>query len=107
LTIPYKIFAYDFRTTGKTLEFELATREVLNYDAEVLSCYSGGRGFIITAQQLSMSSEQSSLGTRYKEDEHIRVSIVAEKRSENRLLMCYINGILSGAVQYPDADDFS
>lgn len=107
LTIPYKIFAYDFRTTGKTLEFELATREVLNYDAEVLSCYSGGRGFVITAQQLSMSSEQSSLGTRYKEDEHIRVSIVAEKRSENRLLMCYINGILSGAVQYPDADDFS
>ena len=107
LSIPYKIFAYDFRTTGKTLEFELATREVLNYDAEVLSCYSGGRGFVITAQQLSMSSEQSSLGTRYKEDEHIRVSIVAEKRSENRLLLCYINGIMSGVVQYPDDDDFS
>lgn len=107
LTIPYKIFAYDFRTTGKTLEFELATREVLDYDAEILSCYSGGRGFVITAQQLSIASEQSSLGTRYKEDEHIRVSIVAEKRSENRLLLCYINGILSGAVQYPDDDDFS
>ena len=107
LNIPYKIFAYDFRTTGKTLEFELATREVLNYDAEVLTCYSDGRGIIITAQQLSMASEQSSLGTRYKEDEHIRVSIVAEKRSENCLLMCYINGILSGAVQYPEDDDFS
>ena len=87
LNIPYKMFSYDFRTTGKTLEFELATREVLNYDAEVLSCYSGGRGFVITAQQLSMTSEQSSLGTRYKEDEHIRVSIVAEKRSETRLLL--------------------
>lgn len=107
LNIPYKMFSYDFRTTGKTLEFELATREVLNYDAEVLSCYSGGRGFIITAQQLSMASEQSSLGTRYKEDEHIRISIVTEKRSENRLLLCYINGIMSGAVQYPDDDDFS
>lgn len=107
LSIPYKIFAYDFRTTGKTLEFELATREVLNYDAEVLTCYSGNRGFIITAQQLSMASEQSSLGTRYKEDEHIRVSIVAEKKSENRLLLCYINGIMSGAVQYPEDDDFS
>lgn len=107
LNIPYKMFAYDFRTTGKTLEFELATSEVLNYDAEVLSCYSGGRGFVITAQQLSMASEQSTLGTRYKEDEHIRVSIVAEKRSENRLLLCYINGIMSGVVQYPDDDDFS
>ena len=107
LNIPYKMFAYDFRTTGKTLEFELATREVLNYDAEVLSCYSDGRGFKITAQQLSMASEQSALGTRYKEDEHIRVSIVAEKKSENRLLLCYINGIMSGAVQYPEDDDFS
>lgn len=107
LVIPYKMFAYDFRTTGKTLEFELATREVLNYDAEVLSCYSGGRGFVITAQQLSFISEQSSMGTRYKENEHIRISIVAEKKSENRLLLCYINGILSGAIQYPEDDDFS
>ena len=107
LSIPYKIFANDFRTTGKTLEFELATREVLNYDAEVLSCYSGGRGFKITAQQLMMASEQSNLGTRYKEDEHLRVTIVAEKRTENRLLLCYINGIMSGAVQYPDDDDFA
>lgn len=107
LNIPYQIFANDFRTTGKTLEFELATREVLNYDAEVLSCYSGGRGFKITAQQLMMASEQSSLGTRYKEDEHLRVTIVAEKKTENRLLLCYINGIMSGAVQYPADDDFS
>ena len=107
LNIPYKMFAYDFRTTGKTLEFELATRDVLNYDAEVLTCYSGDRGFKITAQQLRLASEQSQLGTRYKENEHIRVSFVAEKKSENRLLLCYINGITSGSVQYPEDDDFS
>lgn len=70
LVIPYKMFAGDFRTTGKTLEFELATRNLLNYDAEVLSCWSGDRGFRITAQQLRLASEQSALGTRYKEDEH-------------------------------------
>lgn len=107
LYIPYRIFAYDFRTTGKTLEFEIATRDVLNYDAEVLSCYSGDRGFKITAQQLRLASEQSELGSRYKENEHIRVTFVAEKKSENRLLLCYINGIMSGAVQYPEDDDFS
>lgn len=107
LNIPYKIFAYDFRTTGKTLEFELATRDVLNYDADVLTCYSGDRGFTITAQQLRIASEQSALSTRYKENEHLRVAFVAEKKSENRLLLCYINGIMSGAVQYPEDDDFS
>lgn len=107
LNIPYRMFAYDFRTTGKTLEFEIATRDVLDYDAEVMSCYSGGRGFRITAQQLRLASEQSALGTRYKENEHIRVSFVAEKKTENRLLLCYINGIMTGAVQYPAGDDFS
>lgn len=107
LNIPYKTFAYDFRTTGKTIEFEMATRNVLNYDTEVINCFSGDRGFKITAQQLRLASEQSSLGTRYKEDEHIRVTFVVEKKSENRLLLCYINGIMSGATQYPEDDDFS
>ena len=107
LGIPYNMFAKDFRTTGKTIEFEIATREVLNYDAEVINCFSGGRGFSITAQQLKLASEQSQLGTRYKEDEHIRVTFVVEKKSENRLLLCYINGIMSGAAQYPEDDDFS
>lgn len=107
LKIPYRMFGYDFRTTGKTIEFELATREVLNYDAEVINCYSGDRGFSITAQQLRLKSEQSEMGTRYKEDEHIRVTFVVEKKSENRLILCYINGIMSGAAQYPENDDFS
>ena len=107
LVIPYKMFASDFRTSGKTIEFELATREVLNYDAEVVSCYSGDRGFTITAQQLKLASEQSQMGTRYKEDEHLRVTFVVEKKSESRLLLCYINGIMSGAAQYPSDDDFS
>ncbi len=107
LKIPYRMFSYDFRTTGKTIEFEMATRDVLNYDAEVINCFSGDRGFTITAQQLRLASEQSEMGTRYKEDEHIRVTFVVEKKSANRLLLCYINGIMSGAVQYPEDDDFS
>ena len=107
LNIPYRMFSHDFRTTGKTMEFEFATREVLNYDAEIITCYTGGRGFKITAQQLLLNSEQSTIGTRYKEDEHIRVSFVVEKKSENRLILCYVNGIMSGAVQYPEDDDFS
>ena len=40
LSIPYKMFANDFGHTGKTIEFELATREVLNYDAEIINCFS-------------------------------------------------------------------
>lgn len=107
VTIPYQPFAKDFRATGKTLEVEFATSGVLDYDAVILSCMSGGRGMELTAQKATLKSEQSTIYTQYKEDEHVRISFVTEKRSENRLLYIYINGIMSGAVQYPDDDDFS
>lgn len=107
VTIPYKIFAEDFRQGGKTIELEFATRNVMNYDTPIFSCLSGGRGFVATSQRISLASEQSSLETQYKEDEHVRISFVVEKRSEHRLMYCYINGVLSAVTQYPDSDDFS
>ena len=97
VTIPLNIFAQDFRTTGKTIEVEFATRDVLDYDAVVISCWSGDRGLKITAQKAQLKSEQSEISTQYKEDEHVRLAFVVQKRSEYRLLLVYINGILSGA----------
>ncbi len=107
VTVPYKPFAQDFRTTGKTIEFQFATKNVLDYDSVVLSCMSGNRGFSVTAQKAYLKSEQSEIGTQYKEDEHVRIAFVCEKRTEHRMLLIYINGIVSGAVQYPADDDFS
>lgn len=107
LTIPYKAFAQDFRTGGKTIELEFATRDVMDYDAVIMSCMSGGRGFELTAQKAMLKSEQSEISTQYKEDEHVRIAFAVEKRAENRLVYCYINGTMSGTVQYPTDDDFA
>lgn len=107
LTIPLKIFEKDFRTTGKTIEFEFSTSEVMDYDAVILSCMSGNRGVQLTAQKATLKSEQSEIFTQYKEDEHVRIAFVVEKRSENRLIYVYINGNMSGSIQYPTDDDFS
>ena len=107
LTIPYRPFATDFRATGKTIEIEFATRDVLNYDAVILSCMNGGRGISMTAQECRLASEQSSISMQFKEEEHVRVGFVVEKRSGFRRIYCYINGTMSGVVQYPDSDDFS
>lgn len=107
LAIPFKIFANDFRATGKTIELEFATKNVLNYDATIISCIDAGRGLTVTAQKAFLKSEQSEISTQYKEDEHVRIAFVAEKRTEHRLLFIYINGIASGVVQYPVDDDFS
>lgn len=105
--IPYSIFKNDFRSTGKTIEIEFEAHDTRDYDAEILTCWSNDRGLKLTAQNAMLSSEQSSINTQYKEDEHVRVAFVVEKRSENRLIYIYINGIMSGVVQYPEDDDFS
>ncbi len=107
LTIPVQPFKSDFRTTGKTIEIEFSTSEIMDYDAVILNCMSGDRGIQLTAQKATIKSEQSSITTQYKEDEHVRISFVVEKRSENRLIYCYINGVMSGVVQYPTDDDFA
>lgn len=107
VTIPYKIFAKDFRTLGKTIEIEFSTKDVRDYDSSIISCFSGNRGIEFTAQKVLFKSEQSELSMQYKEDEHIRVAFVVEKKSSNRLIYCYINGIMSGVALYPKDDDFS
>lgn len=106
VTIPYQIFAQDFRGTGKTIEFEFASSDVRDYDAVILSCFVDNRGIQLTPQKMVIKSEQSELDVQYKEDEHVRVSFVIEKRTENRLIYCYLNGIISAIAQYPNADDF-
>ena len=105
--IPVQMFAQDFRTTGKTIEIEFASRSVLDYDAIIATCWAGERGLQITAQQATLRSEKSVVTTNYKEDDHLRLSFVIEKRSGRRLILAYVNGIISGMMQYPDSDDFS
>ena len=107
ITIPYKPFASDFRGTGKTIEIEFAARDILDYDAAIISCMSEGRGFQLTSQVATLRSQQSSISTQFKEDEHVTISFIVEKRNENRLIFIAINGIQSGVIQYPDDDDFS
>lgn len=65
-----------------------------------------GRGVYITPQLAKFQSQLSSLQTQYKENEHVRLAFVIEKRTENRLIYMYINGIMSGVTRYPSGDTF-
>jgi len=107
VTIPFKVFATDCRTTGKTIEIEFTTHQVVDYEVALISCMSNGHGFKITPQTAMLASEQSSYSTRFKDGEHIRISFVVEKSTDGRLILCYVNGIMSGSVQYSENDDFS
>ena len=111
VTIPYNIFERDFIDTGKTIEIEFATREVFDYEATVISCIAAASNDIpklkVTPQNALFRGAQTEIGTLYKDNEHVRLSIVVEKQNENRLILFYINGIMSRAIQYASGERFS
>lgn len=72
---------------------------IINYSLQA-------RGFYVTPQVAAFRSQQSSLSSQYKEEEHVRLTFVIERNTANRIIWMYINGIASGACQYPADDSF-
>lgn len=108
VTIPYQIFARDFKTTGKTIEIEFATHNVSNYNSPIISCMADNIGLQLTSQEVTFKGAQTSTNQLYKDNEHIRVSFVIEKQTTiSRLILIYINGIMSRAIQYASGERFS
>lgn len=105
--IPFKPFAKNFVDTGKTIEIEFATHNVINYNVPIITCMHDNVGFEITPQTVTFKSTQVELMTPFKDNEHIRVTIVVHSQNNNRLILFYVNGIMSSAVQYPADDSFS
>ena len=103
----FRPFAIDRRSQGLTIEMDIATHDVRSLDANVVSCVSGGRGLQATAQMLRYASEQSEISMQYREDSHIRLSLVLTKSKEDGIMLIYADGISSACVNYPDQDDFA
>lgn len=106
-TIHYKPFERDFKSTGKTIEIEFSTRDVSDYSAVIVSCFADGIGFKITPQMVTFKGAQTEISTLYKDNEHIRLAITIDKQTENRLILVYIDGIMSRAIQYASGERFS
>ena len=107
LTIPYNVFAKDLKQTGFTFEIEFSTREVFDYSAQIISCFADNIGFKITPQMITFRGAQTETSTLYKDNEHIRLGIVVSKQTEYRLILIYINGVASRAIQYASGERFS
>lgn len=107
MTIPFTMFATDHRTNGATVEVEMATNNVRDYDSVVMSCLSGGRGFKIASQYAQLNSEQSEISMQFKEEKRVRVSFVVSPKNLMRMIYVFVDGIMCGAIQYPENDDFS
>ncbi|MBQ8027905.1 MAG: leucine-rich repeat protein [Clostridia bacterium] len=107
MTIPVKLFETDRRNTGFTVEIEMATHNVADYNSVVISCFSGERGLKIASQNASFVSEQSEISMQFKENSRVRLSFVAEAKNQNRMLYVFVDGIMCGAVRYSESDNFA
>ena len=107
MNIPFKPFESNITSTGYTIEVELATQNVSDYDSIIIESFSGDRGLLIKSQSAQMSSTGSSISAQFKEDEKVRLTFVVEQFTTKRLITIYINGVSCGIQQYPENDNFS
>ena len=98
--------------SGKTLEFEFSTINVSDDDAIICDLRNeAGVGILITASKVSLTSiEGKTLITEYKSGENLRIAFVLNKRSgsvNKGLAFIYVNGIVSGSVNFSTTDLFT
>lgn len=106
--IPFEMFTDNIKNNGITIEFEFATSDVMDDNAEVISCMNNGIGLSVTAKQATLHSQNETISTRFRDCEQVRISFVIEPAtSVSRLMLIYINGVMSGAKYYLQSDKFA
>ena len=108
VVIGFYPFETDCRDTGKVIEIEFAIRNALADNVPLISCLgTTGVGFQVYPNRFIFSSAQTSVVAPFKDEEKIRIALVIQDKSQNRLVSTYLNGVCCGSVQYALNDDFS
>ena len=121
-TIGYELFKNDAGTNGATIEMAFKVSNVLDRDAEVISCMDNGKGLSVTTQEASIktgtilhytnedgedASREIKIGTKFASEQWLKVAFVIGKRSEGRLMELYVNGNRAGADIYDNSYYFT
>ena len=102
------------KSTGKTIEMEFKTANVMDENAVVASCLSTGTtpyGLKVTASSVVLTSQGgSTVETKYKAGENVRIGLVIHSVSDTErpmLIDLYVDGEHSGCTSYLPTDTFS
>ena len=105
--IDYPLFKDDAKKTGKEFKLMYRCTNVRNYDAQVLSCLSGGIGLNVCAQTAELKSEQNSLSTPYVEDTYMELEFNILPDNPYREMVTWIDGIPQHFELYETSDSFT
>lgn len=104
--IPFRPYAQDFRGSGKAIELEFMSHNVLDYERPIISCMSGGRGFEIYADHAVFKSARAEIACRFATDRPTRLTLAVQPQSEHRLTYLFIDGVYQSIAQYSTTDSF-
>ena len=99
-------------STGKTIEIEWSTKNVIDDNAVICDLRgTDGTGILITATKVSLYSKGGVvIDTEYKSDENVRVGFVINKASGStyqKLSFIYANGIISRCESWAVTDSYT
>lgn len=107
VTFGIKPFGVNILQEGMTFTVEFATSDVVNTDAVIMSCFADGIGIEIKPNHIRLKSAQSEISADLDSSTKVSVSFVVQKSAENRLMLLFIDGIMSGVIQYASNENFT
>lgn len=98
-------------STGKTIELEWSTKNVIDDNEIICDLRTNGTGILITATKVSLVSANGVvIETEYKSEENVRVGFVINKAtgtSNQHMSFIYTNGIVSRCETWAVADSYT
>ena len=112
ITFNYAPLAGVPTSTGKTIEMEWSTKNVIDDNAVICDLRgTDGTGILITATKVSLCSKGGVvINTEYKSDENVRVGFVINKSRNStyqKLSFIYANGIISRCESWAETDSYT
>ena len=107
LTVPYTPFGTDVRVNGADVKITYKVENSSDFDAEAITCWYGGIGFKLRANDVILASEQTTLQMDTCEGYKTELDMSIEKRSDSRLMSFWEAGIRSRTKIYGASDSFS
>ena len=112
ITFNYAPLAGVPTSTGKTIEMEWSTKNVIDDNAVICDLRGiDGTGILITATKVSLYSKGGVvINTEYKSDENVRVGFVINKSRNStyqKLSFIYANGIISRCESWAETDSYT
>lgn len=107
LTVPYTPFGTDVRVNGADIKITYKVENSSDFDAEAITCWYGGIGFKLRANDTILASEQTTLQMDTCEGYKTELDMSIEKRSDSRLMSFWEGGIRSRTKIYGASDSFS